>query len=189
MEQGPQRTQICKCGRNTRSSGARGPEAGVGLRLEGPRGETSRSGYRWTGLNHGGDSVRGFPLNPAHLGSSAQVSPEVFNHYGACSPHTFTFTPSAGWEQCGFVSLSSKGGLNLPVQLNFPGVCVRLRVCQGLGAEALLGPEQPVPHPAGHTETQCWDAGGLGERMPCRKEVRGLFRQQLLHEGVVGRDP
>lgn len=62
-------------------------------------------------------------------------------------------------------------------------------MCQGLGAGALLGPEQPAPHPADHTETQCWEAGGLGERMPRRKEVRGLFRQQLLHEGVVGRDP
>lgn len=68
-------------------------------------------------------------------------------------------------------------------------MCVRLQVCQGLGAGALLGPEQPAPHPAGHTETQCWEAEGLGERMPHRKEVGGLFRQQLLHEGVVGRDP
>ena len=30
-----------------------GPEVGVRLRLEGSQGETSRSGYRGTGLNHG----------------------------------------------------------------------------------------------------------------------------------------
>lgn len=71
-------------------------------------------------------------------------------------------------------------------QLNFPGVCVRPRVCQGLGAGALLGPEQPAPHPAGHTETQCWDAGGLGERTPRRKEVRGLFGSSSCMKGWWG---
>ena len=105
---------------------------------------------------------------------------------GAFLPHTFTFTPSVGREQCGFVSLSSKGGLNLPVQLSLPGVCVRLRVCQGLGAGALLGPEQPAPHPAVHTETQCWEAGGLGERMPRGKRLESFSGSSSCMKGWWG---